>query len=125
MIIAGIGVGGVYGTVGNALKWFPDKLALRPASRRRFRRRLGTDGRADPGDDQDPGFRPSSYFGLGQGIIVILAFFLSRRRPAGWPQNANDQSRRNSRPRIRQPIFWLMYFMFVIVGAGGLMVTAN
>jgi len=26
---------------------------------------------------------------------------------------------------IRQPIFWLMYFMFVIVGAGGLMVTAN
>ena len=26
---------------------------------------------------------------------------------------------------IRSPIFWLMYFMFVIVGAGGLMVTAN
>jgi OFA family oxalate/formate antiporter-like MFS transporter len=26
---------------------------------------------------------------------------------------------------IRHPIFWLMYFMFVIVGAGGLMVTAN
>src|SRR4029079_11401459 len=26
---------------------------------------------------------------------------------------------------LRQPIFWLMYFMFVIVGAGGLMVTAN
>jgi OFA family oxalate/formate antiporter-like MFS transporter len=26
---------------------------------------------------------------------------------------------------IRHPIFWLMYLMFVIVGAGGLMVTAN
>jgi OFA family oxalate/formate antiporter-like MFS transporter len=26
---------------------------------------------------------------------------------------------------VRQPIFWLMYFMFVIVGAGGLLVTAN
>src|SRR5205823_6657585 len=26
---------------------------------------------------------------------------------------------------IRSPIFWLMYFMFVLVGAGGLMVTAN
>jgi MFS transporter, OFA family, oxalate/formate antiporter len=25
----------------------------------------------------------------------------------------------------KQPIFWLMYFMFVIVGAGGLLVTAN
>ena len=37
------------------------------------------------------------------------------------------QSRRNYQPTevIRQPIFWLMYFMFVIVGAGGLMVTAN
>ena len=37
------------------------------------------------------------------------------------------QTRRNYQPTevIRQPIFWLMYFMFVIVGAGGLMVTAN
>ena len=37
------------------------------------------------------------------------------------------QSRRNYQPTevLRQPIFWLMYFMFVIVGAGGLMVTAN
>jgi len=37
------------------------------------------------------------------------------------------QSRRNYQPTevIRHPIFWLMYFMFVIVGAGGLMVTAN
>jgi OFA family oxalate/formate antiporter-like MFS transporter len=43
-------------------------------------------------------------------------------------QNANViQSRRNYQPTevIRHPIFWLMYFMFVIVGAGGLMVTAN
>ena len=42
--------------------------------------------------------------------------------------NANIiQSRRNFAPTevVRQPIFWLMYFMFVIVGAGGLMVTAN
>jgi OFA family oxalate/formate antiporter-like MFS transporter len=37
------------------------------------------------------------------------------------------QTRRNYGPVevIRQPVFWLMYFMFVIVGAGGLMVTAN
>ena len=37
------------------------------------------------------------------------------------------QSRRNYQPTevLRQPIFWLMYLMFVIVGAGGLMVTAN
>jgi OFA family oxalate/formate antiporter-like MFS transporter len=43
-------------------------------------------------------------------------------------QNANViQTRRNYAPTevIRHPLFWLMYFMFVIVGAGGLMVTAN
>src|SRR5207247_11193628 len=72
------------------------------------------------------------YFGLGQGlIIVILAFFLFAPKPGQVPaviQNVNViQSRRNYQPTeaIRHPIFWLMYFMFVIVGAGGLMVTAN
>jgi OFA family oxalate/formate antiporter-like MFS transporter len=37
------------------------------------------------------------------------------------------QTRRNYEPAevIREPIFWLMYVMFVLVGAGGLMVTAN
>ena len=42
--------------------------------------------------------------------------------------NANViQTRRDYEPTevIRSPIFWLMYFMFVIVGAGGLMITAN
>ncbi|MEQ1463789.1 oxalate/formate MFS antiporter, partial [Salmonella enterica] len=40
---------------------------------------------------------------------------------------ALQQTRRNYAPTevLRNPIFWLMYFMFVIVGAGGLMVTAN
>ena len=54
MIIAGIGAGGVYGTcVGNALKWFPDKRGLAAGiTAAGFRRRLGADGRADPGDDQ-------------------------------------------------------------------------
>ena len=54
MIIAGIGAGGVYGTcVGNALKWFPDKRGLAAGiTAAGFRRGLGADGRADPGDDQ-------------------------------------------------------------------------
>src|SRR5262249_5552737 len=43
-------------------------------------------------------------------------------------QSANIiQSRRQYTPVeiLKQPIFWLMYLMFVLVGAGGLMVTAN
>ena len=82
---------------------------------------------------EDSGFQTAFfYFGLGQGIIiVILAFFLFAPKAGQVPrssQNANViQTRRNYAPTevIRQPIFWLMYFMFVIVGAGGLMVTAN
>jgi OFA family oxalate/formate antiporter-like MFS transporter len=71
-------------------------------------------------------------FGLGQGIVVmILAFFLFAPKAGQVPaavQNATlVQSRRDYAPTevIRHPIFWLMYFMFVIVGAGGLLVTAN
>jgi MFS transporter, OFA family, oxalate/formate antiporter len=47
--------------------------------------------------------------------------------PAPAQTKAIVQTRRNFAPTevLKQPIFWLMYFMFVIVGAGGLMVTAN
>jgi OFA family oxalate/formate antiporter-like MFS transporter len=72
------------------------------------------------------------YFGIGQGLIVVLlAFFMVAPKVGQTPvpsQNQNIvQSRRNFAPTevLKQPIFWLMYFMFVIVGAGGLMVTAN
>jgi len=82
---------------------------------------------------KDSGFQATFlYFGLGQGIIIVLlAFFLVAPKSGQVPavvQNPNlFQSRRNYRPMevLREPIFWLMYFMFVIVGAGGLMVTAN
>src|SRR6478752_3280452 len=82
---------------------------------------------------KDSGFQTTFlYFGLGQGIIIcILAFFLLAPKPGQVPtvvaNAALVQTRRNYQPTevLRQPIFWLMYFMFVIVGAGGLMVTAN
>src|SRR5258705_11671113 len=82
---------------------------------------------------KDFGFQTAFlYFGLGQGIIiVILAFLMFAPKTGQVPaviQNANViHSRRNYAPteEIRQPIFWLMYFMFVIVGAGGLRATAT
>ncbi len=135
MIIAGIGAGGVYGTcVGNALKWFPDKRGLAAGITAAG---FGAGSALTVAPIQamivDRGFQTTFlYFGLGQGIIiVILAFLLFSPKAGQVPaviQNANViQSRRNYQPMevIRQPIFWLMYFMFVIVGAGGLMVTAN
>jgi OFA family oxalate/formate antiporter-like MFS transporter len=126
MIVAGIGAGGVYGTcVGNALKWFPDKRGLAAGiTAAGFGAGSALTVAPIQAMIRDSGFQTTFlYFGLGQGIIiVILAFFLLAPKPGQVPatvQNANVIQTR------RQPIFWLMYFMFVIVGAGGLMVTAN
>lgn len=135
MIIAGIGAGAVYGTcVGNALKWFPDKRGLAAGiTAAGFGAGSALTVAPIQAMIKGSGFQTTFlYFGLGQGIIImILAFFLFAPKTGQVPapvQSANlVQSRRNFEPTevIRQPIFWLMYFMFVIVGAGGLMVTAN
>src|SRR2546421_9221507 len=135
MIIAGIGAGGVYGTcVGNALKWFPDKRGLAAGiTAAGFGAGSALTVAPIQAMIKDSGFQTTFlYFGLGQGIIIVLlAFFLFSPKTGQVPavtQNANIiQTRRNYQPTevIRQPIFWLMYFMFLIVGAGGLMVTAN
>jgi len=135
MIVAGIGAGGVYGTcVGNALKWFPDKRGLAAGiTAAGFGAGSALTVAPIQAMIKDSGFQTTFlYFGLGQGIvIVILAFLMFSPKPGQVPaavQNTNViQSRRNFAPTevLRQPIFWLMYFMFVIVGAGGLMVTAN
>lgn len=135
MIIAGIGAGGVYGTcVGNALKWFPDKRGLAAGiTAAGFGAGSALTVAPIQAMIKDSGFQATFlYFGLGQGIVIcILAFFLLAPKAGQVPNvvaNANLlQTRRNYQPTevLRQPIFWLMYFMFVIVGAGGLMVTAN
>ncbi|MBN8979758.1 MAG: oxalate/formate MFS antiporter [Rhizobiales bacterium] len=135
MIIAGIGAGGVYGTcVGNALKWFPDKRGLAAGlTAAGFGAGSALTVAPIQAMIKNDGFQNTFlYFGLGQGIIiVILAFLMFAPKPGQVPATASNanviQSRRNYSPTevLGQPIFWLMYFMFVIVGAGGLMVTAN
>jgi len=134
-IIAGLGAGAVYGTcVGNALKWFPDKRGLAAGITAAG---FGAGSALTVAPIQSmiasAGFQAAFFnFGIGQGvIIVVLSFLLCAPKPGQVPaaqQNVNViQSRRNYQPTevLKQPIFWLMYFMFVIVGAGGLMVTAN
>lgn len=135
MTIAGIGAGGVYGScVGNALKWFPDKRGLAAGiTAAGFGAGSALTVAPIQAMIKDSGFQATFlYFGLGQGIIVILlAFFLLAPKAGQVPvpvQKLNlMQSRHDYQPTevMRHPIFWLMYFMFVIVGAGGLMVTAN
>ena len=105
MIVAGIGAGGVYGTcVGNALKWFPDKRGLAAGiTAAGFGAGSALTVAPIQAMIKDSGFQTTFlYFGLGQGIIiVILAFFLFAPKAGQVPavvQNANViQTRRQLR----------------------------
>ncbi|WP_420135131.1 oxalate/formate MFS antiporter [Rhodopseudomonas sp.] len=135
MIVAGIGAGGVYGTcVGNALKWFPDKRGLAAGlTAAGFGAGSALTVAPIQAMIRDSGFQTTfMYFGLGQGIVIVfLSLLLLAPKPGQVPSPGRNaaviQTRRDYQPTevLRQPIFWLMYFMFVIVGAGGLMITAN
>ncbi|MFC3693547.1 oxalate/formate MFS antiporter [Chenggangzhangella methanolivorans] len=134
-IIAGIGAGAVYGTcVGNALKWFPDKRGLAAGITAAG---FGAGAALTVAPIQsmiaNSGYQAAFiWFGIGQAVVIVaMSVFLLAPKAGQVPApvvKANlVQTRRDYRPRevLRHPIFWLMYFMFVIVGAGGLMITAN
>ncbi len=71
------------------------------------------------------------YFGIGQGVIVfLLAFFIRRplvAQPAKKKQLNLPQTKIDFTPPqvLRSPIFWVMYAVFVMVAAGGLMTAAQ
>src|SRR5258708_40023402 len=69
--------------------------------------------------------------GIARGIVlVLLALFLAAPRPGRVGAARPAKVRQSGRDyywteMIRSPIFWVMYVMFVLVGAGGLMATAQ
>jgi OFA family oxalate/formate antiporter-like MFS transporter len=71
------------------------------------------------------------WFGLGQGVIVMLVALLLRAPQEGEVQApaapAVQQTQRDYAPAevLKTPVFWVMYAMFVMVGAGGLMAIAQ
>jgi OFA family oxalate/formate antiporter-like MFS transporter len=71
------------------------------------------------------------WFGLGQGIVVVLVALLLRAPQGGEvvapAAPAVQQTRRDYGPAevLKTPVFWVMYAMFVMVGAGGLMAIAQ
>jgi OFA family oxalate/formate antiporter-like MFS transporter len=133
--IGGIGAGGVYGTcVGNALKWFPDRRGL-AAGLTAAGFGAGSALTIVPISAfiHSHGYEAAFlYFGLGQGLVVfVLALFLTRapesKKMTGISSINVQQSKRDYSPGevLRQPVFWVMYLMFVMVAAGGLMATAQ
>ena len=130
--IGGIGTGAVYGTcVGNALKWFPGRrglaagctaagfgigaaITIAPISTM-----IGTDG-------YEHAFL---FFGLLQGLIVFIAAFGLLVAPPALIAAApkKSQSTRSFSPIevLKSPLFYVMYLMFFLVAAGGLILIAN
>jgi MFS transporter, OFA family, oxalate/formate antiporter len=130
--IGGIGAGAVYGTcIGNALKWFPDHRGL-AAGLTAAGFGAGSALTIIPiqGMIQSHGYEATFlWFGLGQGVVVVLLSLLLRApHDSEAPASTRvQQSARNYTPieMLSSPIFWVMYVMFVLVGAGGLMATAQ
>ena len=132
--IGGIGAGAVYGTcVGNALKWFPDRRGL-AAGLAAAGFGAGSALTIIPISNMIgvSGYQATFLaFGIGQGLIVFALGWILRAPQRGEVpapvQSRLRQSDRDHGPAqvLRSPIFWVMYFMFVLVGAGGLMATAN
>ena len=131
--IGGIGAGAVYGTcIGNALKWFPDRRGL-CAGLTAAGFGAGSALTIIPIQAVIGSFGYEAaflWFGIAQGIVVIvLSLFLRAPAPGETPavQARVEQSARDYAPweMVQSPIFWVMYVMFVLVGAGGLMATAQ
>jgi OFA family oxalate/formate antiporter-like MFS transporter len=133
--IGGTGAGAVYGTcVGNAVKLFPDRRGL-AAGLTAAGFGAGSALTIIPISNmiKTAGYEKAFlYFGLGQGIVVLLVGMLltDTRRITAAVSVASEklqQARRDFRPMemVRYPVFWVMYVMFVLVGAGGLMATAQ
>jgi OFA family oxalate/formate antiporter-like MFS transporter len=133
-VVSGIGAGGIYATcVGNAVKWFPDRRGLAVGLTAAgfgagaavtvipIQRMIASIGYADT----------FFWFALGQGaIIFVLAWLLRSPEPSEVPSAGAVkvlQSKFSSTPTemLASPIFWLLYIMFVLVSASGLMVAAQ
>jgi OFA family oxalate/formate antiporter-like MFS transporter len=136
-VISGIGGGAVYATcVGQAVKWFPDRRGLAVgltaagfgagAALTVVPIRAVIDG---------AGYQAAFFwFGIGQGAIVfVIAWLLRAPEPgeitamAALAPPKVVQSARSYTPGevLASPVFWVLYIMFVMVSASGLMATAQ
>lgn len=133
--VAGAGAAAIYATcVGSAVKWFPDRRGLAVGI---------TAGAFGAGAAltvipikamiASQGYAMTFLvFGLAQGCILFLVAFMMRApNPGEVPvvaaNKAVQQSTRSFTPRemLATPVFWLMYVMFIMVSASGLMATAQ
>ena len=132
---AGVGAALVYcGSMGVALKWFPDKRGLAAgitaaaygAGTALFIPLIASLLKTD-------GYRTTFiYTGIGQGILIMLAAQFLRSPKAGEVPAVVAKAKIRSRGEdftpgemLRTPHFYILYVTMFIMGVGGLMVTAQ
>lgn len=131
--ISGIGAGAVYGTcVGNALKWFVGRRGLAAGLTAAG---FGAGAAATVVPIREViaahGYQSAFlWFGLVQGVVILIASQFLRApkvHAVAIVSGPNLQTRKSFKPleTVKTPLFWVMYLMFVLVAAGGLVVTAQ
>jgi len=133
-VLAGTGGGAIYATcVGQAVKWFPDRRGL-AVGLTAAGYGAGAALSVVPIREviNSSGYEAAFFwFGLIQGgIVFILAWLLRAPDPsemAGVGVPKVQQTTRSYTPAqaLATPVFWLLYIMFVMVSASGLMATAQ
>ena len=139
--LGGVGAGIVYGgTIGNALKWFPDHRGL-CVGLTAGAYGIGTALTVAPIDKM---IRVSGYqhtlifWGIIQGFVVLAAALFMAKPPAGWapPNWAEKEAKIKQKVRssavdmtpaqmLTQPSFYMIYLMMTMLSFGGLVVTAQ
>src|SRR5215468_236244 len=139
--LGGIGAGAVYSaTIGIAMKWFPDRRGLcvgMVAGSYGF----GTALTSIPIQQmiKTSGYQSAFIFwGVVQGIVVLVAAQFLRLPPAGWApanweaikakvQRKVQQSSYDYKPQemLRSGSFYLLYLMMTLVTASGLMLVGQ
>jgi OFA family oxalate/formate antiporter-like MFS transporter len=133
-VVGGTGGGAVYATcVGQAVKWFPDRRGL-AVGLTAAGYGAGTALTVIPILNTINAFGYQAaffWFGLVQGGLVFLIAWLLRAPDPGETASAAPpkvaQSQRSYTPWavLGTPVFWLLYIMFIMVSASGLMATAQ
>jgi MFS transporter, OFA family, oxalate/formate antiporter len=133
-VVSGTGGGAIYATcVGQAVKWFPDRRGL-AVGLTAAGYGAGSALSVIPIRSviDSAGYEAAFFwFGVVQGgIVFILAWLLRAPDPGEIPTTAAPkvaQTARSYTPLqvLTTPVFWLLYVMFVMVSASGLMATAQ
>jgi len=139
--IGGIGAGIVYGgTVGNALKWFPDHRGL-CVGLTAGAYGIGTASTIAPVANmlKTDGYQHTFIvWGFIQGAVVLISALFLARPPEGWtPPNWKEKAAKirakvntsaidlTPLEMLRQPSFYIIYLMMTMLAFGGLVVTAQ